>query len=142
MRKVLPSRRDSSRSSEAKRGTILASYASGFVAKPVLYTPSSIQGEKGEGEVSDIVREKEKENRDVLFTVSYTHWFNSSISPFSSSGYRSSALVSPSGSWSLNAVFRIRIISALSLFTIVSCFLSHRTGTVNLKAVDGRLRRK
>lgn len=37
------------------------------------------------------------------------------------------------GSSSSNAVLKIRIISELSLLTIVLSFLSHRTGTVNLR---------
>ena len=66
-------------------------------------------------------------------TVSYTHELTSSISARSSSGYRSSAALS-AGSWSLNAVLNMRMISELSLFTIILVCVSHRTGTVKLLA--------
>jgi hypothetical protein len=67
--------------------------------------------------------------------VSYTQSLMVSISVASLAGYRSttafSGVMRP-----LNAVLNIRMISELSLLTIVSSFLSHSTGTVKLTRVD------
>lgn len=68
---------------------------------------------------------------NILLTVSYNHSLISSISLRSDSGYKSTAALS-AGSKSSNALLNIRMISALSLFTIVAVFLSQRMGTLKL----------
>lgn len=77
---------------------ITSSYGPCFLANPHLYTP--------------------------LFIPSYTHSLTSSIWARRCAGYKSKAafLAIP-----LNSVFSIRIISPLSLLTIVLFFLSHKT---------------
>lgn len=66
----------------------------------------------------------------------YIHSFNSSISARRLSGYRSTSARSL-GMSELKAVLKVRMMSALSLFTIVYVFLSQRTGTVYFAAYSG-----
>ena len=128
-RKSFPSRIFSTRSRESKRPYTAFSYAGWVLANPVLYTPSKIHGSMDQwinhcwGKILYC--------QHWLFIYSYTHSLIPSISPLKVSGYKSIAAFS-GGRRSLNAEFKMRIISDDSLFTIVFCFLSHNTGTVNL----------
>ena len=81
--------------------------------------------------IAPLVRKKLTRTTHVLLMFGYTHSLTSSISDWRFAGYKSTFAFS-AGSRSLKAVLKMRMISALSLFTMVCFFLSHNTGTLGL----------